>query len=99
MSNNVCISVIVPFYNAESYLDKCINSVLNQTFLKTFEVIFVDDASIDKGKEIFKKYIIKAKSIKNITFCGRTGLFRYLDMVPAVELHLKMAKDFLKKII
>ena len=51
------------------------------------------------SKEIFKKYIIRAKSLKNITFCGRTGLFRYLDMVPAVELHLKMAKDFLKKII
>lgn len=68
MSNNVCISVIVPFYNAESYLDKCINSVLNQTFLKTFEVIFVDDASIDKGKEIFKKYnskLIKLYSLEN----------------------------------
>ena len=29
-------------------------------------------------------------------FCGRTGLFKYIDMIPAVNIHMKIAKDFLK---
>lgn len=49
------ISVVVPIYNSEKYLDKCIKSVLNQTF-KQFELILVNDGSIDRSLEICKKY-------------------------------------------
>ena len=45
--------------------------------------------------EIYKKI---SKDFKNITFCGRTGLFKYIDMIPAVIIHMKIANDFLKKI-
>ena len=51
MSN---ISVIVPIYNAEKFLDKCIRSILNQTYNK-FELILVNDGSTDSSLEICNK--------------------------------------------
>ena len=52
MSN---ISVIVPIYNAEKFLDKCIKSILNQTYEK-FELILVNDGSKDNSLSICNKY-------------------------------------------
>lgn len=49
------ISIIVPVYNVENYLEKCIDSILNQTF-KNFELILVDDGSTDRSGEICEKY-------------------------------------------
>lgn len=49
------ISVIIPVYNVEKYLEQCINSLLNQT-LKDCEFIFVNDGSKDSSKEIIEKY-------------------------------------------
>ena len=56
------ISVIVPVYNAEKYLEHCINSIIKQTF-KDFELLLVDDCSSDKSWEICKKYAIEDKRI------------------------------------
>lgn len=49
------ISVIIPVYNVEKYIEQCINSLLNQT-LKDCEFIFVNDGSKDSSKEIIEKY-------------------------------------------
>lgn len=49
------ISVIVPIFNAEKFLDKCIKSILNQTF-KEFELILVNDGSTDRSLNICNKY-------------------------------------------
>jgi glycosyltransferase involved in cell wall biosynthesis len=49
------LSIVMSVYNAEVYLRKAIDSVLNQTF-KEFEFIIVDDCSIDSSKEIIKSY-------------------------------------------
>lgn len=49
------ISIIVPVYNVEEYLEGCIESILNQTF-KDFELILVNDGSTDKSSEICNKY-------------------------------------------
>lgn len=52
---NKMVSVIVPVYNVEAYIDKCLNSLCNQTF-KDIEIIVVDDGSTDKSPEIIKKH-------------------------------------------
>lgn len=57
------ISVIIPCYNVEKYIDKCVESVLNQTY-KNFEIILVDDCSTDNTFKIIKKY---EKKYDNIT--------------------------------
>lgn len=49
------VSIIVPIYNSELFLDQCIESLLNQT-LKDIEIILVDDASPDNSIEIMQKY-------------------------------------------
>ena len=49
------ISIIVPVYNAENYLDNCIKSILNQTF-EDFELILVNDGSTDKSSHICNYY-------------------------------------------
>ena len=49
------ISVIVPIYNVESYLEQCIKSIINQTY-KNIEIILIDDGSTDKSPKICDKY-------------------------------------------
>ena len=59
------ISVIVPIYNVEKYLDRCINSILNQSF-KDIELILVDDGSPDNCPVICDNYEKKDSRIKVI---------------------------------
>ena len=49
------ISIIIPSYNEEKNISRCLDSVLNQTFTD-FEVLCVDDGSTDKTFDIIKKY-------------------------------------------
>ncbi len=48
-----------------------------------------------KSEKIYEKYKQLAKKNNKILFCGRSGLFKYLDMIPAVQKHLRIAYDFL----
>lgn len=59
------VSVIIPVYNAELYLDECIQSVLKSTY-QNFEIILVDDKSTDKSSDIIKKYMAEDTRIKYI---------------------------------
>ena len=59
------ISIIVPVYNVEKYLENCIESILNQTF-KDFELILVDDGSTDNSGKICDIYEKKDYRIKVI---------------------------------
>ena len=58
-------SVIVPIYNVEKYLSRCIDSVLSQTFAD-FELILVDDGSPDNCPEICDEYAQKDRRVKVI---------------------------------
>lgn len=49
------ISIILPVHNTSSYLEECLNSIHNQSF-KNYELICVDDGSLDNSYEILKKY-------------------------------------------
>lgn len=57
------ISVIVPVYNVEKYLNRCVNSILVQTF-KDFEIILIDDGSTDRSAEICDEWSYKNDKIK-----------------------------------
>lgn len=59
------LSIIVPVYKNEKYLNKCVNSILNQTFTD-FELILVDDGSPDNCGMICDDYALKDKRVKVI---------------------------------
>ena len=57
------ISIIVPVYNVEKYINKCVNSILNQTY-KDLEIILVDDGSSDNCSEICDEFAKTDSRIK-----------------------------------
>lgn len=57
------ISVIVPIYNVEKYLNKCIDSIVNQTY-KNLEIILIDDGSTDGSGDICDEYAGRDMRIK-----------------------------------
>ncbi len=68
------ISIITPVYNADLYLEECLNSLLNQT-LQDIEIICVNDNSKDKSLKILENFSKKDKRIKIINFeqtCGQS---------------------------
>ena len=77
------LSVIIPAYNVEKHIEKCINSILNQTY-RDFEIIFIDDNSLDRtndiGKEILESQtlipykIISKEENEGISSARNTGI-------------------------
>ncbi len=59
---NPKISIIIPSYNYETFIEEAINSVIGQTF-KDFELIIVDDGSSDNSVEVIKKYVQQYENI------------------------------------
>lgn len=59
------LSVIIPVYNAEKYLNDCIDSVLSQNFAD-FELILINDGSTDSSGDICEKYVLSDNRIKAI---------------------------------
>lgn len=63
--NNPKVSIIVPIYNVENYLDRCVQSLLNQTLMDV-EIILVDDGSSDKCPKMCDEYAEQDERIKVI---------------------------------
>lgn len=62
LQNNL-ISIIVPIYNVENYIEKCISSIVNQTYTN-IEILLIDDGSTDNSGIICKEWSLKDKRIK-----------------------------------
>lgn len=62
---NDLISVVIPVYNVEKYINECLESILNQTY-KNLEIILVDDGTKDNCDKICDQYALKDKRIKVI---------------------------------
>ena len=66
VSNNQMVSIIVPIYNAEHYLNDCLLSIRSQTYID-IEVILIDDGSTDSSTDIAKSFCEKDDRFKLIT--------------------------------
>lgn len=60
------ISVIVPVYNMETYIKRCVDSIINQTFFYMIEIILVDDGSIDNSGDLCDIYAQQNDNIRVI---------------------------------
>ena len=74
------VSVIVSVYNTEKYVQKCIDSILNQTY-PNIELILIDDCSVDNSREILRKYknksnviLIENKKNSGLSYSRNVGL-------------------------
>lgn len=65
MDKQPLVSVVVPIYNVEKYLERCVNSILNQTY-KNLEVILVDDGSPDNSPALCDKFAEEDSRVKVI---------------------------------
>lgn len=70
---NELVSIVTPAYNAERYISKTIDSVINQTYTN-WEMLIVDDCSIDNTKYIIKEYSTKDHRIRIITMPENVGV-------------------------
>lgn len=55
--NNIDVSILVPVYNVEAYIDRCLKSIGEQTYKGTMECVLIDDCGTDKSMEISAKFI------------------------------------------
>ena len=62
MNNKITVSIIIPVYNAVSYIHKCLSSLLNQS-IKNYEIICVNDASTDETLSVLGDYARRYSNI------------------------------------
>lgn len=62
MENKPLVSIVVPIYNVEDYIEKCVDSILHQTY-QNLEVILVNDGSTDNSRAIIEKYTVDSRCL------------------------------------
>jgi len=108
------VSVITPVYNSEKFIEKTIESVLNQTY-EDFEYILINDKSSDNSEQIIRNYMEKDSRIKLINLEKNSGPAiarnrgielsqgKYIAFIDSDDIwkkdKLKKQIDFMKKII
>lgn len=92
------LSIIVPVYNAEKYLNRCVDSILNQTFAD-FELLLIDDGSTDKSGQICDEYAENDSRVK-VTHSANQGAATArntgLDMVAGEYIGFVDADDYIE---
>ena len=58
------VSIIVPVYNAENQIEKCLDALINQTTKKELEILVINDGSNDNSATIIQDYMRKTKKCK-----------------------------------
>jgi glycosyltransferase involved in cell wall biosynthesis len=95
------ISVIIPVYNEEKYLDYCLSSLSKQSYIKK-EIIIVDDCSADNSLKICKKYQVKIfrqshqgpGAARNLGVAHAKG-----EIIVLADADMKYEKDYIKNLI
>ena len=80
LKNGPLISVVVPVYNMEKYLSRCLDSILRQTY-ENLEIIVVDDCSTDQSAKLIEQYMEQDERIKQITHEKTEDCFRRVSAV------------------
>ena len=65
--NNILVSVVLPIYNVEKFLPKCLDTVINQSY-HNIEILLVDDGSTDISGDICEQYARKDDRIRVFLF-------------------------------
>ena len=71
--DNIWVSVIMPAFNAEKYIEQAIKSVLDQTY-SNLELIVINDCSSDKTEEIIDKFVLQDKRVKKYNNSSNLGV-------------------------
>lgn len=103
--NDIKVSVIIPVYNVEQYLEKCLDSIINQT-LKEIEIICINDGSKDKSLNILQEYQRKDSRIKvidkaneGVSIARNTGINAAVgDYISFIDADDWIQEDFLKEL-
>jgi glycosyltransferase involved in cell wall biosynthesis len=97
--NNILISCIIPAYNIEKYIARCLESVISQS-LTNLEIIVINDCSTDGTLEIINEYALKDTRIKVITNEKNSGLSYSrnigLENASGQYIHFLDGDDFIK---
>ena len=104
---NKYISVIIPVYNEEKYIEKCLDSVVDQTYPKDlFEIIIVDGGSTDRTKKLVEKYedMLDIKVLYNekrlVTYALNIGIENSLgEIIIRLDAHAEYDKFYIEKCV
>ena len=93
------VSIVIPVYNAEKYLNECLESIINQTY-KELEIIVVDDGSTDKSLEIIREY--ERNDSRVVVISGKNNGVSYarnkgLDYVRGTKIVFFDSDDIMEK--
>ena len=88
-NNHPYISICIPVYNMENYIEKNLLSIINQSF-QDFEIIIVNDASEDNTENIIKKFQITDKRIKLISHSKKLDVFIIRGLMLNITLKVKL---------
>ena len=92
--NKDLISIIVPIYNVEQYLNRCIESLVNQTYTN-LEILLIDDGSTDNSGKLAEKWISNDQRIKDILLLA----LLYIYLLSPLTSHISLLEHHQKTFV